>query len=68
MFDLDIVYSIIVEYVVLYSIWCSGAKNVPNKMIEKFDEYLPDDLINIGYGAQAFDIEGLKLWLDSFCN
>lgn len=44
------------------------AKNVPNKMIEKFDEYLPDDLINIGYGAQVFDIEGLKLWLDSFAN
>lgn len=39
------------------------AKSVPNKLIEKFDEYLPEDLLNIGYGAQAFDIEGLKEWL-----
>lgn len=39
------------------------AETVPNKMIEKFDEYLPDDLLNIGYGAQMFDIVGLKEWL-----
>lgn len=43
------------------------AKNVPNKMIEKFDEYLPDELLNIGYGAQVFDIKGLGDWL-SVCS
>jgi len=44
------------------------AETVPNKMIEKFDEYLPDDLLNIGYGAQMFDIVGLKEWLEHFKN
>jgi len=42
------------------------AKTVPNKMIEKFDEYLPDELLDMGYGAQAFDIEGLDDWLRTF--
>ena len=39
------------------------AENVPNKMIEKFDEYLPEDLLNLGYGAKAFDIDSLSEWL-----
>ncbi|WP_227687876.1 DEAD/DEAH box helicase [Psychrobacter immobilis] len=39
------------------------AENVPNKMIEKFDKYLPEDLLNIGYGAKTFDIDGLSDWL-----
>ena len=39
------------------------AENVPNKMIEKFDEYLPEDLLNLGYGAKAFDTDGLSDWL-----
>lgn len=39
------------------------AENVPNKMIEKFDEYLPENLLNIGYGAKTFDIDGLSEWL-----
>lgn len=42
------------------------AKTVPNKMIEKFDEYLPDELLDLGYGAQVFDIEGLDDWLRTF--
>ena len=42
------------------------AETVPFKMTEKFDEYLPDDLLNIGYGSQAFDIIGLKEWLEDF--
>lgn len=42
------------------------AENVPNKMIEKFDEYLPEDLLNIGYGAKTFDIDGLSDWLQLF--
>ena len=44
------------------------AETVLNKMIEKFDEYLPDDLLNIGYGAQMFDIVGLREWLEHFKN
>ena len=39
------------------------AENVPNKMIEKFDEYLPEDLLNIGYGAKIFNMDGLNEWL-----
>ena len=39
------------------------AESVPNKIIEKFDEYLPENLLNIGYGAKAFDIDGLNEWL-----
>lgn len=39
------------------------AENVPNKMIEKFDEYLPENLLNIGYSAKTFDIDGLSEWL-----
>ncbi len=42
------------------------AENVPNKIIEKFDEYLPEDLLNLGYGAKAFDIDGLNDWLQLF--
>lgn len=43
------------------------AENVPNKITEKFDEYLPENLLTLGYGAQAFDIDGLKDWLKPFC-
>ncbi|MFT5120796.1 MAG: ATP-dependent Lhr-like helicase [Psychrobacter glaciei] len=39
------------------------AENIPNKMIEKFDEYLPEYLLTLGYGAQALDINGLNDWL-----
>jgi len=42
------------------------SENVPNKIIEKFDEYLPEDLLSIGYGAKAFDINGLSDWLQLF--
>lgn len=39
------------------------ACHVPVKTIEKFDEFLPDDLLNLGYGAIAFDVETLRNWL-----
>ena len=42
------------------------AESVPNKIIEKFDEYLPEDLLNIGYGAKVFDVNGLSDWLQLF--
>lgn len=41
------------------------AKSVPDRMIEKFDEYLPDELLAVGYGARMFDVEGLREWLDN---
>lgn len=39
------------------------ATSVPNKWVEKYDEYLPEDLLTIGYGAGAFDIQKLQEWL-----
>lgn len=31
---------------------------VPDKYLDKYDEYLPETLLAKGYGAQAYDIEG----------
>lgn len=42
------------------------AKLVPEKRVEKYDEQLPDDILSIGYGAKAFDIDGIRAWLDGF--
>ena len=36
---------------------------VPEKRLEKFDEYLPDELLCLGYGAYGFDIEKTALYL-----
>ena len=36
---------------------------VPDKNIEKFDEYLPSELLSIGFGAKTFDMVGVKKWL-----
>lgn len=47
------------------------ANVVPDKHLEKFDQYLPEDLLSIGYGAKAFDIVETKKWLQSMdfvCN
>lgn len=40
------------------------AASVVEKNIEKFDEYLPNDLLNIGYGSRAFNVKNLKSWLN----
>ncbi|WP_230657412.1 DEAD/DEAH box helicase [Psychrobacter sp. I-STPA10] len=42
------------------------AKLIPNKRVQKFDQYLPEDLLCIGYGAQAFDVQQLSDWLRQF--
>lgn len=34
------------------------AKTVKEKCIEKYDEYLPEDLLALEFGAKAFDMEG----------
>ncbi|MCG3763708.1 DEAD/DEAH box helicase [Vibrio cincinnatiensis] len=39
------------------------AQSVLEKQIEKFDEFLPEDILSLGYGAKAFDINGAKEWL-----
>lgn len=36
---------------------------VPDKYLDKYDEYLPETLLAKGYGAQAYDIEGTCIWL-----
>lgn len=39
------------------------AQAVPDKTIDKFDKYLPEELLTTGYGARMFDVEGLREWL-----
>lgn len=41
------------------------AQAVPDKRIDKFDEYLSEVLLTTGYGARMFDVEGLRSWLES---
>ncbi|STA75303.1 Uncharacterised protein [Citrobacter freundii] len=36
---------------------------VPDKYLDKYDEYLPESLLAKGYGAKAYDIEGTCIWL-----
>lgn len=45
------------------------AELVPDKYVEKYDEFLPDILLAYGYGRRAFDIRGTENWLTcSFVN
>lgn len=37
--------------------------SLQQKMIEKYDEYLPEDLLNAGYGRKAFDSKATKEWV-----
>lgn len=39
------------------------AQQVQEKRIEKFDEFLPESILSIGYGAKAFDNFNTKEWL-----
>lgn len=39
------------------------ASHVPEKSIEKFDELLPDTLLEIGYGSKYFDVDNAKQWI-----
>lgn len=39
------------------------AESIASKCQEKFDEYLPDPLLNQEYGLRAFNIQGAHEWL-----
>ncbi|WP_049855369.1 DEAD/DEAH box helicase [Dickeya fangzhongdai] len=39
------------------------AADVPEKYLDKYDDYLPESLLAKGYGAKAYDIEGTQFWL-----
>ena len=41
---------------------CELASEVPDKEIEKYDGFLPDDLLNEGFGRRAFDIKNALDW------
>ena len=39
------------------------SKFVKNKEVEKYDHLLPESLLNEGYGAKAFDVDGTIDWI-----
>ena len=39
------------------------ATDVPEKYLDKYDEYLPESLLTKGFGEKAYDIEGTHTWL-----
>ncbi|WP_233980609.1 DEAD/DEAH box helicase [Pectobacterium versatile] len=39
------------------------AADVPEKYLDKYDDYLPESLLAKGYGAKAYNIEGAQIWL-----
>ena len=39
------------------------ATTVPDKIVEKYDEYLPEELLTASYGSKMFDIEAMREWL-----
>lgn len=41
------------------------ANNALEKQIEKYDEFLPDDLLSEGYGQRTFDSKATLLWLEN---
>ena len=42
------------------------AKDVPEKFLDKYDEYLPESLLAKGFGQKAYDIEGTCIWLKQY--
>ena len=40
------------------------AQSVLNKQSEKYDEYIPNELLDIGIAAKFFDVDGLRRWFD----
>lgn len=39
------------------------AKPVKNKDIEKYDHFLPEELLNLSYGEKAFDVKSTLKWI-----
>lgn len=42
------------------------AYTVLEKRVDKFDEFLPENILSLGYGAKAFDIQNATNWLERF--
>ena len=42
---------------------CELARAVPDKEIEKYDGFLPEDLLNEGFGRRAFDVKNALDWI-----
>ena len=41
----------------------AGTLSIQQKLNEKYDEYLPEDLLTEGYGRQAFNSRAAKQWI-----
>lgn len=39
------------------------SKVVPNKLVEKYDDFLPEELLNLDYGRRTFEIDKVKRWI-----
>lgn len=44
------------------------AEAVPEKGLEKYDDFLPEDLLSENYGERAFDVKGASDWLQHTLN
>jgi ATP-dependent helicase Lhr and Lhr-like helicase len=44
------------------------AEIVPERKLEKYDSYLPENLLLMGYASQAFDIPATQKWLQQFAD
>ncbi|MEH8022124.1 DEAD/DEAH box helicase [Rheinheimera metallidurans] len=42
------------------------ADSVLEKRVDKFDEFLPEEVISLGYGAKVFDMNDAHCWLKKF--
>lgn len=42
----------------------AGTLSIQQKLIEKYDEYLPEDVLTEGYGRKAFNSLGAKQWIN----
>jgi ATP-dependent Lhr-like helicase len=41
----------------------AGILSIQQKLNEKYDEYLPEDLLTEGYGRKAFNSRAAKQWI-----
>jgi hypothetical protein len=44
------------------------AEIVPERKLEKYDSYLPENLLLMRYASQAFDIPATQKWLQQFAD
>lgn len=43
------------------------AEKISEKCLEKYDEFLPEILLNKEYGLRAFDINSISNWIKKYC-